>query len=124
MPFIQRPPRGRDDRLATAASRAYVDVRLEGGDSRRQRLSESTIVIGRVPGVQLLLDHHTVSRRHAEMFCDPFGRFWIRDLGSTNGTLVNGETVVERVLEPGDRVSIGDFSIAFCLEENGAARPS
>ena len=104
--------------------RVYLDIRLNGGAVSRRVLTESHLVIGRVPGVQLLLDHHTVSRRHAEMFCDPFGRFWIRDLGSTNGTLVNGDTVVERVLEPGDRVSIGDFSIAFCLEESGAARPS
>jgi sigma-B regulation protein RsbU (phosphoserine phosphatase) len=104
--------------------RVYLEIRLSGGPVSRRVLTESRLVIGRVPGVQILLDHHTVSRRHAEMFCDPFGRWWIRDLGSTNGTLVNGETIVERVLEPGDRVAIGDFAIAFCLEANGSARPS
>jgi serine phosphatase RsbU (regulator of sigma subunit) len=109
---------------SSRAWRAHLDIRLNGGASTRRVLTESHLVIGRIPGVQLLLDHHTVSRRHAEMFCDPFGRWWIRDLGSTNGTLVNGETVVERVLEPGDRIAIGDYGIAFAIESTDSTRPS
>jgi serine phosphatase RsbU (regulator of sigma subunit) len=96
--------------------RAYLDVRLNGGSHTRRMLSESHLVIGRIPGVQVLLDHHTVSRRHAEMFCDPFGRWWIRDLGSTNGTTVNEEIVTERVLSPSDRIGIGDYSLTFFLD--------
>jgi hypothetical protein len=123
------PSLGTDPDIVTSAPgssawRVHLDIRLNGGAPVRRVLTESHLVIGRVPGVQLLLDHHTVSRRHAEMFCDPFGRWWIRDLGSTNGTLVNGETAVERVLEPGDRIAIGDFGIAFALEAEGASRPS
>jgi serine phosphatase RsbU (regulator of sigma subunit) len=75
-----------------------------------------------VPAVQLVLDHHTVSRRHAEMVCDPFGRWWIRDLGSTNGTLVNDEPVYERVLNPGDRIAIGDYMLTFHLEPPSSGR--
>jgi phosphoserine phosphatase RsbU/P len=104
--------------------RVYLEIRLNGGAASRRVLTESHLVIGRVPGVQLLLDHHTVSRRHAEMYGDPFGRWWIRDLESTNGTVVNGELVTEHPLQPGDRVSIGDFSIAFCLESTDQSRPS
>src|SRR4051812_21915331 len=48
--------------------KGYLEIRLNGGNATRRVLSESHVVIGRVPGVQLLLDHHTVSRRHAEMF--------------------------------------------------------
>jgi phosphoserine phosphatase RsbU/P len=96
--------------------KGYLEIRLNGGSVSRRILSESHVVIGRVPGVQLLLDHHTVSRRHAEMFCDPFGRWWIRDLGSTNGTLVNDEPVTEKVLQPSDKIAIGDFMLAFFLE--------
>jgi serine phosphatase RsbU (regulator of sigma subunit) len=95
--------------------RAYLDIGLSGGPPSRRFLHEPHVVIGRVQGVGLMLDHHTVSRRHAEMFCDPFGRYWIRDLGSTNGTVVNGEPVIQRALEPGDRVALGDFSVVFGL---------
>jgi serine phosphatase RsbU (regulator of sigma subunit) len=105
-------------RSATAGSpwKGYLEIRLNGGAVSRRVLTESHVVIGRIPGVQLLLDHHTVSRRHAEMFCDPFGRWWIRDLGSTNGTIVNDESVLERVLQPSDRIAIGDFMISFFLD--------
>jgi phosphoserine phosphatase RsbU/P len=106
------------DASASAAPqwRYYLEIRLDDGAPSRRVLRESHLVIGRVPGVQVLLDHHTVSRRHAEMTCDPFGRWWIRDTNSTNGTFVNGDHVKERVLDPGDRVTIGDFSLVFCLE--------
>ncbi|MEO7327280.1 MAG: SpoIIE family protein phosphatase [Minicystis sp.] len=96
--------------------RAHLEIRLGGGVISRRPLGDSHLIVGRIPGVQLLLDHHTVSRRHAEMFCDPFGRWWIRDLASTNGTLVNEEPINEKVLTPGDRIAIGDFVLTFCLE--------
>ncbi|HVY44542.1 MAG TPA: SpoIIE family protein phosphatase, partial [Minicystis sp.] len=48
--------------------------------------------------------------------------WWIRDLGSTNGTLVNEETVTERVLQPGDRIAIGDYTLTFHIEPSGSAR--
>jgi len=104
--------------------RGYLEIRLDGGGITRRFLTEASVVIGRIPGVQLLLDHHTVSRRHAEMFCDPFGRWWIRDLNSTNGTLVNDEPVHEKVLQPGDRIAIGDFQLTFYLEPRTDTRLS
>jgi sigma-B regulation protein RsbU (phosphoserine phosphatase) len=83
------PPTG-SRTSGSAPWRVSLEIRLNDGPTSRRVLTESHLVIGRVPGVQILLDHHTVSRRHAEMYCDPFGRWWIRDLDSTNGTLVNG----------------------------------
>ena len=50
----------------------------------------------------------SVSRRHAELTPDE-GRWWLRDLDSTNGTLLNGEVVIDRVaLSAGDRIQCGD----------------
>jgi phosphoserine phosphatase RsbU/P len=102
--------------------KGFLDIRLNNGSISRRLLTESKVVIGRIPGVQLLLDHHTVSRRHAEMFCDPFGRWWIRDLGSTNGTLVNDEPVTEKVLQPSDKIAIGDFTLTFYIEPRTESR--
>jgi len=108
-----------DDILVPAPTSAewkgHLEIRLGDAPSVRRPLAESHIVIGRAPGVQLTLDHYTVSRRHAELFCDPFGRWWIRDLGSTNGTLVNDERINEKVLRPGDRIGIGDYTVEFQL---------
>lgn len=108
-----------DDTLVPTPSssewKGYLEIRLGDAPAARRPLAESHVVIGRAPGVQLTLDHYTVSRRHAELFCDPFGRWWIRDLGSTNGTLVNDERINEKVLRPGDRIGIGDYTIEFQL---------
>lgn len=95
--------------------RAYVEIELENGEFIRRAFVDQHTVIGRSPTLPLSLDHDTVSRRHAELFCDPFGRWWIRDLGSTNGTSVNGDNVTERVLRPGDRIGIGDYRLQFHL---------
>jgi hypothetical protein len=125
---IPRPPgipRASQDQAAPL--RASLELHIEGGphivNPGRRVLSESPMVIGRVPGVGLLLDHHTVSRRHAEMVCDPFGRWWIRDLGSTNGTTIGGDPVVgERVLSPGDVIGVGDYALTFSVESAAEGR--
>jgi pSer/pThr/pTyr-binding forkhead associated (FHA) protein len=44
------------------------------------------------------------------------GSFWISDLGSTNGTLVNGEPVIEKQLSDGDAIAIGQNTLRFTLE--------
>ena len=53
------------------------------------------------------------SRSHAELTCDPQGIWRITDLGSTNGTLVNGFQVASQELEEGDRVTIGTTNFVF-----------
>jgi phosphoserine phosphatase RsbU/P len=117
-----RPGSHPDKPVEAAIWKGYLEMRLGNGPVARRLLTEPHVVIGRIPTVQLLLDHHTVSRRHAEMYCDPFGRWWIRDLGSTNGTLVNEEAVSERVLQPGDRIGIGDFLLTFYLDPQSGSR--
>ena len=91
--------------------KAYLEIRMGTGPAIRHQLDETQVVLGRAPDLKLTLDHHTVSRRHAEVFCDPFGRWWIRDLGSTNGSRVNGVQVGELVLGAGDRIELGDTVI-------------
>ena len=65
---------------------------------------------GRNTEATLFLDDITVSRHHAS-FAVAEGRLRVRDLGSTNGTYVNGELVDEAELRPGDEVSIGRFHL-------------
>jgi len=68
---------------------------------------EGDLVVGRGPGCAVALSDDSVSRRHARLvFRD--GAWIIQDLGSTNGTIVNGERVGRCRLELGDRVRLGD----------------
>jgi DNA-binding NtrC family response regulator len=67
-----------------------------------------TVVIGRSPEVELKVQHASVSRRHAAIRIDD-GALRVADLGSHNGTRVNGEPVGEsRALASGDVVTVGD----------------
>lgn len=74
-----------------------------------------SLTIGRDPGNDIVLPHPIVSRQHARIKrARPEGAYTIEDLGSTNGTFVNGERVVEpRLLHRGDRIHIGPVKLAF-----------
>jgi len=66
------------------------------------------ITIGRSPNSDLVLDHIQISRHHARVKWD--GQQWcIADLGSTNGTYVEGQRITETNLHEGARVQIGPF---------------
>jgi serine phosphatase RsbU (regulator of sigma subunit) len=62
-----------------------------------------------------VIDEGAVSRSHAMLEMGPSGRWWILDLGSTNGTFVNGARVTERLLSPADIVRIGDCTLVLRL---------
>ncbi len=64
------------------------------------------LTIGRAPDVELVLADPLASRRHARLSTRG-GRLVLADLGSTNGTRVNGEAVREAVVGPGDRIEVG-----------------
>ena len=104
---------------AWGESPTHVEVRNSGNVSRMP-LEQPRLVIGRAPEAQVHLDNASVSRQHAELFRDPFGRWWIRDLTSRNGTFVNGQRVTERVLAPGDIVQVGACSLVLQTSGNTA----
>jgi two-component system, cell cycle response regulator len=72
---------------------------------------EGEMTVGRAPNAELRFDEEGVSRRHARVATLPDGTVELRDLGSTNGTIVNDEPVQSRLLKDGDRVAIGNTSI-------------
>jgi hypothetical protein len=75
--------------------------------------SDRSLVIGRSRSCDVRLPSGDASRRHAEITSTADG-YVVRDLGSTNGTFVNGEQVREHALEPGDRIEIAASTITFC----------
>lgn len=64
------------------------------------------IIVGRSSDLDMVLVEDMVSRKHARINMQPDG-IWIEDLGSTNGTFVNGEKIKKAKLKEGDRVLIG-----------------
>ena len=73
-------------------------------------------VLGRSRTCDLPLASTDASRRHAEILATG-KKFVLRDLGSTNGTFVNGERIDRHDLSPGDRIQIGGELITFCQVE-------
>ena len=84
--------------------------------------SEATIVLGRSRECQVRLPDADTSRQHAKIVCER-GRFVLHDLGSTNGTFVNGERIEQRELRPGDRLQIGANMVTFCQVSGGLDVP-
>jgi catechol 2,3-dioxygenase-like lactoylglutathione lyase family enzyme len=81
-------------------------------DGRRVTIGGTPVVIGRLPECDVVLNDSNVSRRHAELRRSGDGVF-LTDLGSTNGTRVNGSPVREQILASGDEVSVGSTRLIF-----------
>ncbi|WP_438853362.1 FhaA domain-containing protein [Agromyces sp. M3QZ16-3] len=81
-------------------------------DGRRHPILKGRTVIGRGSEADLTLDDSGASRRHAEVQWDG-QRARVRDLGSTNGTQLDGQPVKESVLEPDSVITIGRSRIVF-----------
>jgi pSer/pThr/pTyr-binding forkhead associated (FHA) protein len=69
------------------------------------------LVIGRGRGADLVLALPTISRAHAAIGWDP-GGFFLEDLGSTNGTLLNGERRERSRLADGDEIEMGKLRLS------------
>jgi ABC-type multidrug transport system ATPase subunit len=94
------------------ASGASLQTRPLG---MQQLAQHSQLVIGRDPSCEIHLDHPAVSRRHAEIVPDGGrGNFVLRDLGSFNGTFLNGQPIAADVmLEAGAVIQIGPYKLAY-----------
>ena len=130
-PPVPAPPRGRPapperehaprHAMPAAAIRPAQPVApdlLPSVDRRptaRMPLPAKAMRIGRMPDNDLVLSDLNVSKRHAELRKSPTGRYEIVDLGSHNGTFVNGQQVSSQVLSEQDIVSIG--SSTFRLKD-------
>jgi RND superfamily putative drug exporter len=104
-------PRGR----TTVAPRGAV-LRIESGERRGQlvEVTGSDFEIGRDDSCDLVIPDPTVSARHASLSVLPTGRIVLEDLGSRNGTFVNGRQIyAETELAGGERVRLGDTVVTL-----------
>lgn len=82
-------------RLVEVRGRTIFELQLE------------RVTIGRRRTCAVVLEHPGVSARHCELARSPGGQWTITDLGSTNGTFVNGVPVTETALTFGDEIGVG-----------------
>lgn len=98
------------------ASHRPVLIVLSGNEVGQRVLVEQTMVIGRDPSAGLRLTDGLVSWHHARI--EDRGDSWaVVDLQSTNGTLVNGDRISERVLNPNDKIVFGSTVVSFELQD-------
>jgi hypothetical protein len=98
-------------RRTNPADRPWLDV-----DGERYPLMGAITVLGRDDSADIILDDPGISRRHSEIRVTQDGPntvATIRDLGSTNGTFVNGEPITTVHLEGGDRITVGRTSVTY-----------
>src|SRR5437870_3225328 len=89
--------------------------------SEALKLVDGVTTVGRRDDCQIRIKSSQVSRRHCELF-EKKGMLLVKDLGSANGTFVNGQKVEgQRVLEVGDELTIGPVKLRVSkVEEQGA----
>jgi Inner membrane component of T3SS, cytoplasmic domain len=105
-----RPPTG------DAAGAQHAELTIESGPDagHSHRASDHAVRLGRSPDNDVILRDPATSGHHARL--EKRGdQFWVVDLGSTNGTFVNGEAIQEKQLNHGDRMTIGQNSVHFAL---------
>jgi serine phosphatase RsbU (regulator of sigma subunit) len=92
-------------------------VLLQGGQATPFALTEEQNVIGRLPECAIQLQSNMVSRKHAEV-AKSDGKFLVRDLGSGNGTFLNGKKVeTPTALKHNDRLKVGPMLFRFETDE-------
>lgn len=106
------PEAGPQTQLIQMSLAADAELVLVGKNRRTWPLSKDKLIIGRMEGADIVLSDPAVSRRHAEIHRE--GDEWsVVDLGSTNGTEVNGKRVNRHRLNPGDRIAFGESVLEF-----------
>src|SRR5207244_4991127 len=104
------------------APQVTIEVREPNRPARHFPVTGAPVGIGRAPECELVLKDSRVSRRHARLQARG-GVLVLTDLGSTNGTRVNGHRVTEVVLGEGDRIAIGETVLVVAASVESGARP-
>jgi predicted component of type VI protein secretion system len=94
---------------------------LDAGASGKFEIAK-VATIGRTSESDVALDVRSVSRAHARIFYEG-GHYWIKDLGSANGTTVNGKKITLQMLADGDKIGFGELETVFHTSA-GSTRPA
>lgn len=101
---------------------AKIVVTFNGLVQKEISILKPRLTIGRRPTNDIPIDHLTVSGQHAVIDTTSTGSF-VLDLGSTNGTMVNGQPIKKHLLQHDDVIDVGKYKLRFQAESerNGSA---
>ena len=91
---------------------ARLVLDCDGIDAITHDLLGGVITIGRNPSSDVVIDHPTVSGQHAVLTKSPSG-YRLKDLGSTNGTQIDGVSITDAELNDGDKIRFGSVVAIF-----------
>jgi DNA-binding NtrC family response regulator len=94
----------------------HLVVEKGGQVGQSLELTSELVKVGKAPDNDLIIDHPTVSRYHCQIRKDG-ERYVVTDLGSTNGTFVDGAQVREAFLNPGSLIEVGDAEVRYQSEQ-------
>ena len=116
--FVRPPvePAKKGQKASLVVVYVPLDISTAAADLGRRIPIEGTVTMGRHVGNALHLEQDDVSRRHAEVTLRD-GRFFVRDLGSRNGTAVNDTLTTEAELSDGDHIQVGSTILKFIQSE-------
>ncbi|MEG1561239.1 MAG: DUF3662 and FHA domain-containing protein [Raoultibacter sp.] len=89
---------------------------IDIGQNRAYGLAAARLILGRETSSDIIINDLNASRNHAELRFEPQGVWVITDLGSTNGTKVNGRIITSQPLYEGDQITIGVTNLIFTQE--------
>lgn len=100
-----------------------LTIHFPGQPPEDHSLHEEVVTIGRMTGNAIQLVHGSVSQSHARIM-RVGTNYFLKDLKSTNGTLVNGQAIKETQLADGDQLKLGDVTAVFRLQGGQAPVPA
>lgn len=101
-----------EEKVEPASPASASIVLEEDGEARTIAIAKDVVTIGRLPDCDVVVKDKGASRRHAQIKRKGDG-YTLTDLGSTNGTRLNGQTVQSAELSGGDRITIGTTVLEF-----------
>jgi pSer/pThr/pTyr-binding forkhead associated (FHA) protein len=113
----------KDAIAALPSGSALLIVRRGPTSGARFLLDADVTTVGRHPDADIFLDDVTVSRRHAEFLRDGTN-FQVKDLGSLNGTYLDGERIDTAALGDRAEVQVGKFRLTFYASRVDLAHPA
>ncbi|TLQ43029.1 FHA domain-containing protein [Streptomyces marianii] len=116
-PAARREPQARPAEISPSAAAGTAATSTFRQPTTVRPLPTRTVRIGRAADNDIVIDDLIVSRRHAELRAHLDGRYEIVDLGSHNGTYLNGQPVTQAAISEGDTVGIGHSAFRLVGDE-------